>query len=80
MEHDEDVEGGEDGGIVRNKSAYMYFQTMNSAAIKEELLKEGADTAFGAMGSAISARWKVFICSVTITHSSLIHSFLPGIK
>ena len=80
MEHDEDVEGGEDAGIVRNKSAYMYFQTMNSAAIKEELLKEGADTAFGAMGSAISARWKVFICSVTITHSSLIHSFLSGIK
>ena len=58
MEYDEEVDAGEEGGIVRAKSAYMYFQTMNASAIKEELIKEGADTGFGAMGSAISARWK----------------------
>jgi len=81
MEHDEDVEG-DDNGIVRAKSAYMFFQSMNVGAIKEELLKEGADTAFGAIISAISARWKVLnrLKSSFLTYFDLFISFLQALS
>jgi precorrin-2 methylase len=43
---------------AHHSSAYHHYSRINSSIVKEELLKEGKDTALGMIVSVVSAKWK----------------------
>ncbi|KAJ1420068.1 hypothetical protein B484DRAFT_421485, partial [Ochromonadaceae sp. CCMP2298] len=55
---EEEGDAKDSSGTTRALSAYHHYSKVNSSIVKDELIKEGKDTALGVVVSVVSAKWK----------------------